>query len=528
MVAEFPVQGELIDNLSQRLDQMASFISCDGIGIWIDGVWRGYGATPLVTEIAGLTAFIDSQREDEVFACQNLGAHYPKADQWSGKVCGLLAVPLSHKRGDYMIFFRKEAAQAIAWGGDPNKTVNEEDGTQRLSPRRSFAAWREEVRGQCLPWSSRERLIGDTLRVYLLDIIVRFSDVILEERRQSQQRTRLVTSELNHRVKGTLDLIRSLVMRGADDGAVKPFVRALEGRIAAITLAHEAVSIGNGSDVRGLIEQAISTQSAGIDQVQIDGLAVKLDAKAYTVLALVVHELVSNAVQFGALSVPQGHLTVRWAVDGRGILVLTWDEAGGPPVRAPVADGLGLNIIRRNIPHSLGGDSEMKFERSGVKGRFAIPSRFLVSAPPPEITDAHKLSPAGQHRLLEGFNLLVLEDQMLLAVDLEAMLIERGAATVELAGTVEKALETIARNRPDAAILDIDLGDETSFAVADALEVLGVPFVFAASELERQFIPSHLRNVGVTPKPYAGDALAELIRDSLMPHLIRAVLTKLV
>ncbi|MGL4396494.1 MAG: GAF domain-containing protein [Hyphomicrobium sp.] len=528
VVAEFPVQGELIDNLSQRLDQMASFISCDGIGIWIDGVWRGYGVTPAVTEIAGLAAFIQSQQGQEVVVIQDLAERYPRALTWAADVCGVLATPLSQTRGDYLIFFRKEAAQSISWGGDPNKPAAIENGATRVSPRQSFAAWRETVRGQCLPWTSRERLIGETLRVYLLDIIVRFSDVILEERRQSQQRTRLITSELNHRVKGTLELIRSLVTRGAGESSVKTFVRALEGRIEAITLAHEALAIGKGSDVRSLVEQALAMQAVAADQVQVEGHELKLDPKSYTIVALVIHELVSNALKFGALSVPQGHLSVRWAINPNGALVLSWDEIGGPSVRAPTDRGLGLSIIQRNIPHSLGGEADVEFVRTGLKARFIVPARFLVSAPPPELTDSHKQPLAVPHRPLEGFNLLVLEDQMLLALDLEAMLLERGAATVELAGTVDAALEIIARVRPDAAVLDVDLGDETSLAVAEALEALSIPFVFAAGDMERQFIPQHLRDIGVTPKPYAGDAVAELIRDSLMPHLIRAVLTKLV
>ena len=169
VVAEFTVQGELIDNLSQRLDQLAAVINCDGIGIWIDGVWRGFGMTPPPLEIVPLINAIDALRGREVVTIQNLGDVYPRARDWPCDVCGLLAVPLSQVRSDYLIFFRKEAAQTIQWGGDPAKPLKEEGTGIRLSPRKSFAAWREEVRGQSLAWTSREQLIGETLRVYLLD-----------------------------------------------------------------------------------------------------------------------------------------------------------------------------------------------------------------------------------------------------------------------------------------------------------------------------------------------------------------------
>ncbi|MEQ1671767.1 MAG: HWE histidine kinase domain-containing protein, partial [Hyphomicrobium sp.] len=452
---------------------------------------------------------------------------YPRAGSWSSDLAGLLAVPLSQSRSDYLIFFRKEVAQTIAWGGDPSKPGPADGAGARLSPRKSFAAWREEVRGQSLPWTSRERLIGDTLRVYLLDIIVRFTDVILEERRQSQQRTRIITNELNHRVKGTLELIRSLVTSAAPDGSMPEFVRSLEGRITAIALAHDAITLGNGSDVQGLVEAAFAAQSVAADQVELSGASIQLDAKAYTVLALVIHELAANAVRFGALSVPQGHLIVRWAVTANG-LALTWEEAGGPALRTPVHTGLGLNIIRRNIPHTLGGEADVQFEKTGLRARFSIPPRFLTSLPDGEIADSHKLNPSNAHRPLEGFELLVLEDQMLLALELEAMLRQNGAGSVELAGTVESALAIIERKHPDAAVLDIDLGDETAFPFAEELERRSIPFVFAASDFDQQFIPPHFKDIAIVAKPYSAGAVTDAIRDSLMPHLIRAVLTKLV
>ncbi len=527
VVAEFPVKGELIDNLSQRLEQLAAFVKCDGIGIWIDGVWRGVGVTPPALEIVALVAAIDAHRERVIVTTEHLSEMFPHAAAWAPGVCGLLAVPLSQIRGDYLIFFRKEAAQTIEWGGDPSKSQTIDNATQRLSPRESFAVWKEDVRGQCLPWSSRERLIGETLRVYLLDIIVRFTDVILEERRQSQLRTRVITSELNQRVKGTLELIRSLVTSASPENDMPAFVRALEGRIRAISLAHDAVSVANGSDVQGLIEQSIAAHSVSVDQIELSGARVTLDAKAYTVLALVIHELTSNALQFGALSVPNGHLSVRWQANGNG-LQLSWEEVGGPQVRTPKQSGLGLRIIRRNIPHSLGGEADVQFERTGLTARFGIPARFIAFVPPENAGDLHRLTHAAPARPLEGFDLLVLEDQMLLAVELEEMLRARGAASVEVTGTADAALAAIARRQPDAAVLDLDLGDETSLAVAEELERRAVPFVFAATEFERQFIPQCFKDVAVVSKPYTGDAIADAIRDSLMPHLIRAVLTSLV
>lgn len=528
IVAEFPIEGDLFENLSQRLEPLSAFISCDGVGLWMNGLWRKFGMSPPSFEIAQLAATISAQARGELFATQRLGDVYPEAKSWPAEICGALAVPLSQSTGDYLFFFRKEVAQTVDWGGNPDKPALTNGEPTRLSPRTSFEAWRQEVRGNSLPWTSRERLIGDTLRVYLLDIIVRFRDVILDERRKSQQKARVITSELNNRVKSTLELIQSLVARGHEEKSVSSFVRSLEGRIGAISLAHSAIASAEGSQIRQLVGAAIASLAPLTEQVEVAGPDVELDAKAYTVLALVVHELAANAVQYGALAVPQGHVSVRWLRDAAGRLKLIWEEAGGPPVRPVSREGLGLNIIRRNIPHSLGGEASVDFPRQGLTAEFVIPARYLLASPELAPQNSYPTLPAAAHRPLEGFTLLVLDDQMLRALDMQDGLKRLGAAGVEIAGTVEKALEAAAVRLPDIAILDVDLDDETSFPVADELDLHGVPFVFLADEMERRHIPQRFNDVTVIGKNVPMERLADQLREVLMPNLIRAVLNKLV
>jgi light-regulated signal transduction histidine kinase (bacteriophytochrome)/CheY-like chemotaxis protein len=528
IVAEFPIEGDLIDNLAQRLEPLSAFINSDGVGLWMDGLWRTVGVAPSMTEVSGLAAFMAAQVHGEVYATENLGDVYPPSKDWPCGICGLLAVPLSQSSTDYLFFFRKEVAQTIDWGGNPDKPVITSGDKQRISPRKSFDAWREDVRGQSLAWTSRERLIGDTLRVYLLDIIVRFSDVILDERRKSQERTRLLAGELNSRVKGTLELIQSLVARGHEEKSLTSFVRSLEGRIGAIALAHCAVAAGEGPQVRQLVEAAVGSNVPLAEQFEAAGPDVELDAKAYTVLALVIHELASNAARFGALAVPQGHVRVNWHRDATGRLVLIWEETGGLPVRTATREGLGLNIIRRNIPHSLGGEANLEFHRTGLVAEFVVPARYVVVRSGIESPAQFAALPGAVHRPLEGVKVLVLEDQMLAAMDLQEGLERSGASLVAIAGTVEGALNAIAEHRPDGAVLDVDLDDATSFPVADELDALDIPFVFLASEAERRQIPKRFEDVLVVPKPYTAGRVAELLREALMPNLIRAVLNKLV
>ncbi len=530
VVAEFPVQGDLVNNLSARLDQLAAFIPCDGVGLWMDGVWKGSGVTPSVTEVKALARAIQGQREAGIFATHDLATTFDAASVWKCGIRGLLAVPLSRTSGNWLLFFRREVSQAVEWAGNPDKAVTGDMASGRLSPRKSFEAWKVEVRGQSLPWTSRERLIGDTLRIYLLDIIVRFSEVIMEERRQAEQRQRLATNELNHRVRGTLELIQSLIVEGySDHERVQSFVRTLEGRLKAIALAHDTISVSPVADVRGLIEGAVSVQSAHHARVVIDGPDIKVDAKAYNAMALVVHELVTISATSGALSIGSGTLTVEWFLDPMGRLVLVWDEEGGRTGSKPASDGLGQIIIRRNIPHALGGEADLRFEPSGVKASFIIPARYLA-APAKLASEAPepRLHIAPPDHPLEGFSILILEDQMATALELERLLRERGAAVVTVLGTPLQALELIAADPPDVAVLDIDLGDTSSIEVANELARQSIPFIFAGNEADARLIPPHHREVSIASKPYSADALADMLKEALLPHLIRAVLGRLV
>ncbi|MCB1519050.1 MAG: GAF domain-containing protein [Hyphomicrobiaceae bacterium] len=529
VVAEFPADGELIDNLTQRLEQIAAFISCDGAGVWIDGMWRSWRLSPTADEAKRLAQFVDARLVRSIYASHELTREYPEASNWHCGACGLLAIPLSNTNSDWLFFFRKEITQIVTWAGDPSNKVMASGSGNGLSPRTSFAAWKEEVRGQSMPWSARERLIGETLRVYLLDIIVRFSEVILEERRQAEQRQRLMTSQLNHRVKGTLELIQSLVHHGFEaDNQVREFVRTLEGRIKAIALAHDAISTTNGCDIRHLVESAIAVHAPTGGSVKIAGPDVCLEAKAYTVLALVVHEMVTNSAGYGALSQSDGSLTVRWQGRDDGSLLLTWEEENVFLTTAPPGDSLGMLIIKRNIPHALGGEARIEFEQDSIHAMFAVPARHVVTqrGRTPLVSRQRLLAqPSNQ---LESCAILVAEDHIATALDLERILRESGAAGVEIVGTVSDALHAIAQAPPDIAILDIDLGEDDCFDIADELARQAVPFIFAGSESDSAVVPPQHRDVPIASKPYSGESVVALLKDALLPHLIRTVLTKLV
>lgn len=176
-------------------------------------------------------------------------------------------------------------------------------------------------------------------------------------------------------------------------------------------------------------------------------------------------------------------------------------------VKTPTRRGFGTTIIERSIPYELKGEAEIRYELTGVRARFTVPLRFVSPAP-----EAKDCSPAPADDCpappcaISGMVLLV-EDNIIIALEGEEMLLELGAKAVEMASSVKEALRIIAAKTPDFAVLDVNLGTETSLPVAERLRALNVPFVFATGYGEGFIIPPALGAVPVVKKPFDINAL---------------------
>ena len=129
------------------------------------------GEVPSTPELRALCRWIDAQPFEPPFACSSVGKVEPTLASLTPTACGVLAVKLSTSRPDYLMWFRKEQLLTVTWAGDPYEPVLGDDPLQ-LSPRRSFEAWSEIVRGTALPWSNAERAMARAIGVALVDIIV--------------------------------------------------------------------------------------------------------------------------------------------------------------------------------------------------------------------------------------------------------------------------------------------------------------------------------------------------------------------
>ena len=503
LIAGMEPEETIFDNLQRFSGLLREMIPCDGIGIWSNDRFEGEGVVPPANAVGELVRFLSAKQADRVFATNHLGDDLPDAMRYAGEVSGLLAIPFSRAPRDFLLLFRNEMVQTVLWGGDPHKAV-QVDGTGGIGPRKSFAAWREIVRGKSVPWSEAALTIAETLRVSLLDVILRRANLVDRERRIAQEGQLLLVAELNHRVKNVLAVIGSLV-RQSQQGSqtLELFTASLQDRIQALSIAHDQLTRSHWkvAPLRALIEaEGRAWTDTADNRFTLDGPPVMIEARAYQTLALVLHEMMTNAAKYGALSGNKGRLAVSWSLDDD--LTLLWEESDGPLVTPPSRRGFGTVITEQSIAFELRGTAAVTYNREGVRARFTIPAEFVtkgseeVADPVPRTVKAN----------LEGKSLLLVEDSMMIALDAQAMLQSCGA-DVEVASTISDARRAIKLNQFDAAILDINLYTETSYPIAEDLQGLQIPFVFASGYGETVSVPERFKDVVVVSKPYAEDTL---------------------
>ena len=188
-------------------------------------------------------------------------------------------------------------------------------------------------------------------------------------------------AELQHRVRNTLAVIRSIVRRTAENSeTVEDFANHLDGRIGAFSRVQVAVTRDPlaGFDVAELISEELRACAAREgEQFSLHGPAVRLRAKVAESVGLAIHELATNALQHGAFTADRGHIDVRWVKErrqGQAWLSLKWKESGmtGRPVEQK-REGFGTILLRHTLQYDLGAEVTRVYEASGFRCEIAFP-----------------------------------------------------------------------------------------------------------------------------------------------------------
>jgi two-component sensor histidine kinase len=201
----------------------------------------------------------------------------------------------------------------------------------------------------------------------------------ITERKHAQERQDLLIAELDHRVKNVLARV-AVVARYTRQGSssMDGFVKALDGRIQSMAAAHSLLSQSrwHGVGLTDLVRHQLAPYATDANTTT-SGPDVMLTAAATQAVAMVLHELVTNAAKYGALSTPDGRVSVNWDRppngDATASLMIAWREFGGPPIAASIQSGYGTSLIRDLIPHELGGTVDLVFASDGVCCKIEIP-----------------------------------------------------------------------------------------------------------------------------------------------------------
>ncbi len=209
--------------------------------------------------------------------------------------------------------------------------------------------------------------------------------VDLSQRKAAEKQQLLLMGELDHRVKNTLALVQSICKRTAStEDTVQGFQAAFSGRIQALAATHNLLadrswsSISIAEVIGAEIEPFIGSKKA---RLTVDGIEALVTPRAAIALGLVVHELATNAVKYGALSVEQGRVVVRVARHGdEPFLRMDWEEVAGPTVSPPTRKGFGQTVITRSMQYMQTGGADLEYAPEGVRCKIRIPIEDVVAA----------------------------------------------------------------------------------------------------------------------------------------------------
>jgi PAS domain S-box-containing protein len=205
----------------------------------------------------------------------------------------------------------------------------------------------------------------------------------ITERKRAEERQRALRAELDHRVKNALATVSSVVSQTRRESrSVATFAEALEARIRSMAATHELLSSGRwqGVSLAELVRRELAPYATR-NNTEINGPDILLKSEAAQAMAMVLHELATNAAKYGALSTENGRVSIRWDQRPSGHssthLVFEWQEIGGPPVEAPGKPSYGTTTIRELLPYELGGTVDLVLASDGVRCHLELPATWL-------------------------------------------------------------------------------------------------------------------------------------------------------
>lgn len=341
----------------------------------------------------------------------------------------------------------------------------------------------------------------------------------------------VLLAELQHRVRNIMAIIRSITTRTADNASnVREYADLMVGRVLALARVQALLTRAAGANVsiKTLVHDEVSVQAQHASQYQLDGPDIALSPKAAEILTLAVHELSTNALKYGALSAADGKINVEWSTfekQGATWLDFNWVEEVAPARQQRFVDrqrrrGFGIELIEGRIPYELGGRGQVSIQASGARCHLEFPleegaSILATDAPRGATVFGGALDVTGEPDL-HGHRVLVVEDEYYIATDAARVLRGAGAEVIGPCPSEEAARAALAPHRPDAVVLDINLGHSPCFALAKTLRRENIPFLFLTG-YDLNAIPEEFKDVARLEKPIQLGTLVGAVAGLLNP-----------
>jgi len=362
--------------------------------------------------------------------------------------------------------------------------------------------------GQTRTWDFVTSSVGHALDGHDLFIFIAHD---ITERKQAERTQQLLIGELNHRVKNTLATVQAIAqqtLRRTNDPA--GFAASFSGRLQSLSRAHSILSDATwkGADVRDLIRDQLSHGAVDQGRLIVSGPPARLAPQTALHLALMLHELGTNATKYGALSGTSGEVRVSWSIE-QDKLRLQWRELGGPEVVVPEKTGFGSMLIEQTAK-SDGGSARVEYAASGIEWDIHLPLADIEELSGAKLIQSSVAPSSGLAPVLggglQGKRLLVVEDEPLIALDMASRLEEAGAAVLGPAGTADEAIGMVETEALDGALLDGNLHGRSVETIAAALRARGVPFTFVTG-YGRSSLPGDFAEQSILAKPFTSAQL---------------------
>ncbi|ATQ43268.1 hypothetical protein CSW64_12990 [Caulobacter mirabilis] len=389
LLAQFDPEGVTDAGLARSLTDIRKLLDADGVAVLRAGMLWAEGACPSEIQVRDLAAWV-LEGDGEPRTTDRLGEAHPPAQCYADRASGLASVVVSADEPFVLLWFRAEQVEVINWAGNPHKAI-EPDAEGALTPRASFEAWRETVRGRSRRWSLAElETIGrfrDALREArqrhrLRELNQRLADMVSDKEALLLQKEVLI-KEANHRIQNSLQLVSSflaLQARSLDEEALRAPLEEAGRRLHAVALVHRRLyradqieTVDLGRYIEDLIGEMLGSMGPEwVGQVTLDLQPVTVPTDRAVPLGLVLTELVINANKYAYDGEP-GPIVVSLEHHGPDLHLIVADRGRGA---SNSAGGFGSRMMAAMV-QQLGGRIEHLPNDPGLRTLLVAP---IVSA----------------------------------------------------------------------------------------------------------------------------------------------------